>query len=169
MPKLSDTQAILLSTASRRDDGSLYPLPTTLADAGARVSNSISAMLRLALIEERETTVVTSVHRIDEHVRYGVFITDAGKAAIGVDDDETGDVVNTPTPAPAPAERPSKTTAVIALRQRGNGATTAELIAATGWLPHTTRAALTGLRKKGHTIDRSKRGDETCYRILAAA
>jgi hypothetical protein len=38
-----------------------------------------------------------------------------------------------------------------------------------GWLPHTTRAVLTGLRKKEHNIDRTKRGDETCYRIVAAA
>ena len=27
---------------------------------------------------------------------------------------------------------------------------------ATGWLPHTTRAALTGLRKKGHVIEREQ-------------
>ena len=49
------------------------------------------------------------------------------------------------------------------------GATLAELVEATGWLPHTTRAALTGFRKKGHVIERSKRSDVTCYRIAAAA
>ena len=70
-----------------------------------------------------------------------------------------------PTPKPAAG---SKTIAVIALLERESGATLAELIAATGWLPHTTRAALTGLRKKGHTIERSKRGEETCYRITKA-
>ncbi len=63
----------------------------------------------------------------------------------------------------------SKTAAVIALLKREEGATLAELIAATSWLPHTTRAALTGLRKKGHTIERSKRGEETCYRIALHA
>lgn len=70
--------------------------------------------------------------------------------------------------APKPATG-SKTTAVIALLERESGATLAELIAATGWLPHTTRAALTGLRKKGHVIERSKRGEETCYRIALRA
>jgi hypothetical protein len=35
-----------------------------------------------------------------------------------------------------------------------------ELVEATGWLPHTTRAALTGLRKKGLTLDRAKRPTE---------
>lgn len=49
--------------------------------------------------------------------------------------------------------------------KRGEGATLAELVEATGWLPHTTRAALTGLRKKGHTIAKTKRGEATCYRI----
>ena len=36
-------------------------------------------------------------------------------------------------------------------------------------LPHTTRAALTGLRKKGHAVDKFKRDDVTCYRIAAVA
>ena len=73
------------------------------------------------------------------------------------------------TPATSqPAAKPApvtKVAAVIALLERSIGATLAELIAATGWLPHTTRAALTGLRKKGHLIERSKRGEQTCYRI----
>ena len=44
-----------------------------------------------------------------------------------------------------------------------------ELIAATGWLPHTTRAALTGLRHKGFVLDRGKREDgTTVYRISSA-
>ena len=57
---------------------------------------------------------------------------------------------------------------VIGLLVRGGGATLPELIDATGWLPHTTRAALTGIRKKGHDIERTKRGDLTCYRIAVA-
>ena len=44
----------------------------------------------------------------------------------------------------------SKLARVIALLERDHGATIAELIAATGWLAHTTRAALTGLRKRGY-------------------
>ena len=43
--------------------------------------------------------------------------------------------------------RLTKTATVVALLGSDGGATLAELIAATGWLPHTTRAALTGLRK----------------------
>jgi hypothetical protein len=41
------------------------------------------------------------------------------------------------------------------------------LIAATGWLPHTTRAALTGLRRKGCTLEKSTRTDgKTAYRTV---
>lgn len=68
-----------------------------------------------------------------------------------------------------PAKPESKIARVIALLQRAGGATLEEMIAVTGWLPHTTRAALTGLKKKGHVITRGKRGDVTCYRISGAA
>jgi Protein of unknown function (DUF3489) len=40
----------------------------------------------------------------------------------------------------------SKLALVIELLRRANGATIVDLTQATGWLPHTTRAALTGLR-----------------------
>jgi hypothetical protein len=51
-----------------------------------------------------------------------------------------------PTPAPlSPTPRQgTKIAGVIALLQRDQGAKLDELIAATGWLPHTARAALTG-------------------------
>jgi hypothetical protein len=66
---------------------------------------------------------------------------------------------------PAPA---NKIDQVIALLGRTQGATLAEMVAATGWQPHSTRAVLTGLRKKGHALVRDKRGDVTCYRIEVA-
>ena len=85
---------------------------------------------------------------------------------------------NTNAAAPSPAQtsdsaatpKPTgtKSAAVIALLSREEGATLHEMVAATGWLPHTTRAALTGLKKKGHRIMRGERGEITCYRIAAA-
>lgn len=78
----------------------------------------------------------------------------------------------TSTPQPLTADlaslspaRPSKTAGVLALLRRDEGATLDELVAATNWLPHTTRAALTVLRKKGYAIERGKRGDTTCYSL----
>ena len=75
-----------------------------------------------------------------------------------------------PDPAGPSAPRGgSKLARVIALLERDHGATIAELIAATGWLAHTTRAALTGLRKRGYAvaIDRSDDKRGSFYRIPA--
>src|SRR5208337_2780991 len=61
----------------------------------------------------------------------------------------------------------TKLALLVELLQRDRGATIAELIAATGWLPHTTRAALTGLRKRGFAtaIDRSDKERGSIYRV----
>ena len=75
---------------------------------------------------------------------------------------------DSPSAAEAPARAPSKIASVIALLEREQGATLAEMVEATGWLPHTTRAALTGLKKKGHTLTKEKRDDVTCYRVVKA-
>ena len=52
---------------------------------------------------------------------------------------------------------------------RDRGATIDELTAATGWLPHTTRAALTRLRKRGFGLERFKgeTGGASIYRLVA--
>lgn len=68
-----------------------------------------------------------------------------------------------------PATKVSKIEQVIALLRRKQGATLEDLTSMTCWLPHTARAALSGLRKKGLPIEKSKRGDTTCYRIADAA
>ena len=63
----------------------------------------------------------------------------------------------------------SKIAQDIELLQAHDGATLAELVAATSWLPHTTRAALTGLRKRGFAvgIDRADKARGSVYRIEA--
>jgi|SRR5215207_9417753 len=59
---------------------------------------------------------------------------------------------------------------VIELLQQEGGASLDDLVVATGWLPHTTRAALTRLRQGGHAISRSKdQAGRTVYRIAPAA
>ena len=70
----------------------------------------------------------------------------------------------------APGARPeSKIALVTRLLERNEGASLDELVTATGWLLHTTRAALTGLKKKGHVITKSKAVDVTRYTITKAA
>lgn len=164
MRKLNDTQLILLSTAMQRDNGSLYPLPDTITGDPKRKANAIDTLLKRGLAQERETNDRPAIHRTDGDIGLGVFLTDAGRAAI---DAGEGGAVEPPAPAAAPAPRVTKSALVLDLLRRVDGATLPELIDATGWLPHTTRAALTGLRKKGHGIERGKRGADTCYKCAA--
>jgi hypothetical protein len=73
-----------------------------------------------------------------------------------------------PVPAPAaPRKRPSKQQQLAGLMVRDEGATLEQMIAATGWLPHTTRAALTGLKKKGYVINSDKVDGVRTYRAVA--
>ena len=73
-------------------------------------------------------------------------------------------------PGAASAPRPnSKSAAVVELLRRPDGAALDELTVVTGWQKHTARAALTGLKKKGHTIERTKEGAVSRYRITGAA
>ena len=73
-------------------------------------------------------------------------------------------------PAPAAPKQPTKASQVEALLTRSAGASLDELCHATGWLPHTCRAFLTGLRKKGRTIERSKHENgTTIYKLVSGA
>jgi hypothetical protein len=52
--------------------------------------------------------------------------------------------------------RRTKADTILNLLKRPKGASVADLQKATGWQSHSVRAALTGLRKKGHAVDRTK-------------
>jgi hypothetical protein len=68
--------------------------------------------------------------------------------------------------SPADVRAGSKQAKIVELMKRAKGATLDELVKATDWLPHTTRAALTGLRKRGLTVERVKdEGRGSVYRI----
>ena len=68
----------------------------------------------------------------------------------------------------APRDR-SKLTGVVAMLSRNTAATIAELTDATGWMPHTTRAAITGLRKRGYVSRERVADGDSAYRITGAA
>jgi hypothetical protein len=61
----------------------------------------------------------------------------------------------------------SKLAKVVGLMRRSHGATVVDLMEATGWLAHTTRASITGLRKRGFAVivDRSNKKSGTTYHI----
>jgi len=207
--RLNDLQLVLLSSAAARDNGSLIPLPQTCTQDRARIGKAVAGLLGRGLIEELPVTDHRLVWREQDQDPIGLFITEAGRQAIGSgpdacapDDrpdavssgDKSGSVVResdaealagtansaaavaqptankeTAPSSPNTGRTGSKIATVVAMLERQQGATLDEMVEATGWLPHTTRAALTGLRKKGRTIAKDKRGDVTCYRIAEEA
>jgi hypothetical protein len=74
------------------------------------------------------------------------------------------------TEATMPAN-PTKSATILKLLRRPKGASIAQLQNATDWQAHSIRAALTGLRKKGHGIERSgkDRKGATVYRMAKGA
>jgi threonine dehydrogenase-like Zn-dependent dehydrogenase len=64
----------------------------------------------------------------------------------------------------------SKSAVVAKLLARPKGATVDEVITATGWQPHSVRAFLSGLRKRGQALIREERKDgRNAYRVGAVA
>jgi hypothetical protein len=64
----------------------------------------------------------------------------------------------------------TKQDTVLKLLKLPQGASVAQLQKATGWQPHSVRAALTGLRKKRHDVTRDKNAKGvTVYKITGTA
>ena len=174
--RLTELQVALLASGEKREAGSILPLSDQLSDRAKMPTKAITQLLKRGLISETATREDAEAGRTEGNRKYGLMITASGRAAIGGDDTSTfklDDVEQPklqPTCAGYTANLPplTKTKIVIDLLWRDQGATIGELIAATGWLPHTTRAALTGLRKKGHIISKGKRDDATCYTIVGS-
>jgi hypothetical protein len=74
-----------------------------------------------------------------------------------------------PPPEPAPAKRETKRDLLIGLLRQPEGATAAQISDHLGWLPHTVRAAITGLRKADHAIERTATEAGSVYRLAAKA
>ena len=79
-------------------------------------------------------------------------------------------------PGPTVAEaimpaNPTKSATILKLLRRPKGTSIAQLQKATDWQAHSIRAALTGLRKKGHEIERSGKDGKgaTVYRMAKGA
>jgi Protein of unknown function (DUF3489) len=187
--KLTDTQIVMLSAAALRDDRCLIA-PQILK--GSATQKLATKLIGAGLAKEIKAKPGAPVWRRDEQggQSYALKLTASGARATadatGLVLDETSEgtdprVQITPTGSDAveasadvPAAAPSlsasrggtKLARVLELLQRDCGATLEELIAATDWLPHTTRAALTGLRKRGCavTIDRRDKQRGSTYR-----
>jgi DNA-binding MarR family transcriptional regulator len=52
MPKLTDTQLIILSTAGQRDGGSALPLPKSVKLRGSAVNHVLKSLLKKGLLDD---------------------------------------------------------------------------------------------------------------------
>jgi len=191
MARLTDTQLIVLSKAAQRDDGAAV-LPKKITEAAAtKVAASLVARKLMREIRSKSGMPVWRTN--DDDRQLSLVILKAGRDAIDVEEDASDVVALAPIasvpskpkgaqsrkngeqpsgfaqPEEAIAAAPrlgSKQALVIEMLSAKDGATIEALIAATGWLAHTTRAALTGLRKRGFTIELIReKGQASIYRI----
>jgi hypothetical protein len=121
-------------------------------------------LLNQGFVEEIPVGLADEAWRSDHEGRFGLRITESGLRAIGVPALMSG--LEQPT-APRPGSKLAK---LITMLMEPDGRTVDELSQAMGWLPHTVRAAITGLRKGGHVVVRAKNdAGVSVYRIEAPA
>ena len=188
MSKLTYSQLMILSAAAARDDA-IAVVPKMMNRAVA--SKVGSSLVARKLMHEIKAKPGMPVWRegADGHP-ISLIITAAGRNAIGVDETKSADEVRAVRSKRASkrlalsGKKPgaeqhasrsgdvqlprsgSKQALVIEMLSEKSGATLDALVAATGWLPHTTRAALTGLRQRGFSIERAREGEASVYRIV---
>lgn len=176
MPKLTDTQTMILSAGAQRPENIALPLPKGLAGAAAKMS--VSKMIEHGWLQE-----------VDANLRRGeplwretgdghgttLVVTEAGLLAIGIEPVVVKAVVairkhadKAATPKPPTQRTGTKQAQVIAMLQRPEGATIAEIVAATEWQAHSARGVISGVLKKklGLWITSTKvEGRGAVYRI----
>jgi len=172
MPKLTDTQLVILSVAAQRDDGVILPLPNSLTVNKGAAASVLKGLVKKRLIEERPAAAGAEVWREgDDGDRITLAITEAGLEAIGVEPNEKTGGPNSKTKtkpkksrkaaakplvdtgsatraADANARPGTKQALLIHLMKRKNGATIDEIVEAIGWQAHSVRGAISGALKK---------------------
>jgi Protein of unknown function (DUF3489) len=194
--KLTDAQLVLLGAAAQRKDLCLVAPPTLRGATAQKVASKLISAGLVKEVKAKASDPVWRRGQ-ESGASYALKLTTAGVKAIAVDEasepeDAGGEshalanrdqaailskldakdarLSEAMEPGPVRPSAPrggSKLARVIALLERDHGATIEELISAMGWLAHTTRAALTGLRKRGYAvaIDRSDDKRGSFYRI----
>ncbi len=152
MPKLTETQTIILTAGAQRPDNIALPLPKGLAGAAAKMA--VTKMIERGWLQE-----------VDANLRRGeplwretgdghgttLVITDAGLLAIGIEPVAAKteaaiheNAADTPVTKFSTPRAGTKQAKLITLLQTPDGATMDEIVAATGWLAHTARGAMSG-------------------------
>ena len=193
MPKLTDTQLLVLSSASQRSSLNLLPMPNHLK--GGAIPKVLHVLLTGGLVAEVEAVDGEPVwRRTDDGRETRLILTSAGLAALGIepvtpaaaapqagDGGESKALANVPAAdasvAPtgavnAPVRKTregTKQAALIAMLKAPAGATIAEIVEVTGWQAHTVRGALAGALKKklGLDVTSEKEGERgRVYRVI---
>ena len=156
MTKLTETQTIVLSAGAQRPDNIALPLPKGLAGAAAKMA--VTRMIGHGWLQE----VDANLHRGEPLWRetgdgHGttLVVTEAGLLAIGIEPVVVEamaaireDPANPPVPKQPTQRAGTKQAMLIAMLKRPEGASIAEIVAATGWLGHTSRGVISGVLKK---------------------
>ena len=167
MPRLTDTQLVLLNAAANRDDGCLLPVPDTIRAKGAALERSLAALLKADLISDVPASKGQPVWKTAEDSRpITLVLTDAGRAAL-----ETG---TSEAPQAKPAERQAQRQAkpsprspstrsdtILSLLSGKVGASLEELQAATGWQAHSVRGFLSGTVRRKMGLELISEPDNT--------
>jgi hypothetical protein len=179
----SDTQTLILSRAATRPGNLALPLPEGLVGAAAKMV--VGKMIARGWLEEVEANLRRGEpmwRETGDGHGTTLIATEAGLEAIGIEPIVASAVVSARRVKPKPAQasedngtakpvaiRPgTKQAQIIAMLQRPEGATVAEMVDASGWLAHTVRGCISGALKKklGLPIAAEKvEGRGTVYRI----
>ena len=88
MPKLTDTQRVILSAAAKRRDGAALPLPRSLKLKGEALAATLEGLRKKGLLDERSAAADAVAWRESEDGRrLTLVVTDAGRRAVGVEPD----------------------------------------------------------------------------------
>ena len=163
MPKLTDTQLVILSTAAKRDGGAVLPLAKSLTANRAATTKTIKSLIKRGLIKEHPAARGDEAWREDENGRrLSLVITGSGLESIGAGAAKTLPMKRKPRnhgsaprlqtktdPSLTGVRQGTKQAVLIDLLRQKNGATIDEIVDAIGWQAHSVRGAISGtLRKK---------------------
>ncbi|MCG6560854.1 DUF3489 domain-containing protein [Ruegeria sp. 1NDH52C] len=145
--QLSQAQTVLLSTACARDDGAIFPVTANLK--GGAVGNVCKSLLKQGLIEEVAATDLDTVWRHDaERGPITLQATPLAYITLGIRDGQTDTSLSEALAPPTQRRKGTKQETLIEMLQAEGGATIEEIVAATGWQPHSARGAMSGALKK---------------------